>query len=81
MTEGKLALTAPGGMAGSFLRVGERVVPGVAVWFGGSGREVWQQEEEQEEGRSRRCGSTDWLRLMAAGWRGCNGSDRVVRSV
>lgn len=47
MTEGNLVFEAPAGMAGSFLRLGERV-PGVG--FGGSGREAWQEEEE--EGRS-----------------------------
>lgn len=76
MTEGNLALAAPAGMAGSFLRLGERV-PGAGC--GGSGREAWQEEEE--EGRSCCWGSTDWLRLMFSGWRRCNGSDRVVRSV
>lgn len=76
MTEGNLALVAPAGMAGSFLRLGERV-PGAGC--GGSGREPWQEEEE--EGRSC-CGwSADWLRLMPGGWRWCSGSDKVVRRV
>ena len=75
MTEGNLALAAPAGMAGSFLRAGERV-PGA----GYCGREAWQEEEE--EARSCCCcGSTDMLRLREGGWRRCNGSDRVVRSV
>lgn len=47
MTEGNLVLAAPAGMAGSFRRLGERV-PGAG--FGGSGREAWQDEEE--DGRS-----------------------------
>lgn len=73
ITEGNLVLAAPAGMAGSFLRLGERV-PGAG--FGGSGREAWQ-----EEGRSRCCWSADWLRLMPGGWRWCSGSDNVVRRV
>lgn len=72
MTEGNLALAAPAGMAGSFLRAGERV-PGA----GYCGREAWQEEEA----RSCCCGSTDMLRLREGGRRRCNGSDRVVRSV
>lgn len=77
MTEGNLALAAPAGMAGSFLRLGE-CVPGAG--FGGSGREAWQEEEE--EGRSCcRCWSADWLRLKLAGWRRCSGSEKVVRRV
>lgn len=76
MTEGNLAFAAPAGMAGSFLRLGERVP---RAGFGGSGREAWQ--EEDEEGRSCCCWSADRLRLMLAGWRRCNGSDKVVRSV
>lgn len=47
-------LAAPAGMAGSFLRLGERV-PGAG--FGGSGREAWQEEEE--EGRSCCCWSAE----------------------
>lgn len=48
MTEGNLVFAAPAGMAGSFLRPGERV-PGEGL--GGRGREAWQEEEE-EDGRS-----------------------------
>lgn len=69
-------LAAPAGMAGSFLRLGEWV-PGAG--FGGSGREAWQEEEE--EGRSCCCWSADWLRLMPGGWRWYSGSDNVVRRV
>lgn len=64
ITEGNLVLTAPAGMAGSFLRLGEQRVPGAG--FGGSGREAWQEEVEEER-RSRRCWSADRLRLMPAG--------------
>lgn len=76
MTEGNLVLAAPAGIAGSFLRLGERV-PGAG--FGGSGREAWQEEEE--DGRSCCCWSTDWLRRMPGGWRRWSGSDKVVRRV
>lgn len=63
ITEGNLVLTAPAGMAGSFLRLGEQRVPGTGL--GGGGREAWQ--EEVEERRSPRCWSADRLRLMPAG--------------
>lgn len=76
ITEGNLVLTAPAGMAGSFLRLGEQRVPGAGV--GGSGREAWQEEMEEER-RSRRCCSADRLRLMPAGWHWHSGSDRVVK--
>lgn len=78
ITEGNFVLTAPAGMAGSFLRLGEQRAPGAG--FGGSGREAWQEEVEEER-RSRRCWSADRLRLMPAGWHWCSGSDRVVRRV
>lgn len=45
ITEGNLVFAAPAGMAGSFLRLGERV-PGAG--FGGSGRDAWQEEVEEE---------------------------------
>lgn len=45
MTEGNLVLAAPAGIAGSFLRPGERV-PGAGEGCGGGGREAWQEEEE-----------------------------------
>lgn len=74
MTEGNLALAAPAGMAGSFLRLGERA-PGEG--FVGRGR-----EEVEEDGRSCcGCWSADWLRLRPADWRRCSGSDSVVRRV
>lgn len=68
MTEGNLALAAPAGMAGSFLRLGERAA---GVRFGGGGREPWQEEEEEKAGQHCccLCWSADRLRLMAAGWR------------
>lgn len=75
ITEGNLALTAPAGMAGSFLRLGEQRAPGAG--FGGRGREAWQEEVEEER-RSRRCWSADRLRLRPAGGHWCSGSDRVV---
>lgn len=77
MTEGNLVLAAPAGMAGSFLRLGERT-PGEG--FVGRGREAWQEEEE--DGRSCcGCWSADWLRLKPAECRWCSGSDNVVRRV
>ena len=76
MTEGNLVLAAPAGIAGSFLRPGERA-PGAGE--GGSGREAWQEEEE--DGRSGCCWSADALRRMPSGCRWCRGSDRVVRRV
>ena len=64
MTEGKLALAAPAGMAGSFLCPGGRV-----RGRGAGGREAWQEEEE--EAGCGWCWSDDWLRIIPGGWRWC----------
>ena len=57
MTEGNLALAAPAGIAGSFLRAGERAGAG---GDGGGGRgcgreEAWWWQEEEEEEKEARC--------------------------